>query len=374
MPMPAALQTPEPGHASRVTPPAPRRCAAVPPARVRPDFFIVGAPKCGTTAMSDYLAGHPDIFMARKEMHFFGGDLRFAPHFYRRAEPEYLAEFDAWDGQRRRGEASVWYLFSETAAAEIKAFNPSARILVLLREPVEMMYSLFNYFRFDGNEPLATFQEALAAEPDRRAGRRLGRQTHFAPGLVYHDVPRFATQLQRYFKVFGRERVRVVLHEDLAANPAAVYRDTLEFLEVDSSHTLPMFERVNPAKTVRNRVLRAALNDPAVRSALLAIRPALPRPVFYGLHRVERLLNRFNSSVERPPPLELAIQARLRREFAPEVQQLSELLDRDLTHWTRETAPAQPSGAPAARHGSMTSCQIGETRPAQTPAEEIPVA
>ena len=89
------------------------------------------------------------------------------------------------DGQRRIGEASVWYLFSETAAAEIKAFNPEARILVLLREPVEMMYSIFNYFRFDGNEPLATFQEALEAEPDRRAGRRLGRQTRFVARLVY---------------------------------------------------------------------------------------------------------------------------------------------------------------------------------------------
>jgi hypothetical protein len=312
-----------------------------PQARGRPDFFIVGAPKCGTTAMSDYLAGHPDVFMARKEMHFFGSDLRFAAHFYRRAEREYLAEFGAWDGQRRIGEASVWYLFSQTAAAEIKAFNPAARILVLLREPVDMMYSLFSYFRFDGNEPLATFQEALAAEADRRAGRRLGRQTHFAPGLVYREVPRFAEQLQRYFKVFGRERVRVVLHEDLAANPAAVYRDTLEFLEVDSKHTLPEFERVNPAKTVKSRALRAVLNDPAVRSTLLAIRPALPRPVFYALHRVERLLNRFNASVEKPPPLEPELKARLRREFAPEVRRLSDLLGRDLTHWTRETKAAQ---------------------------------
>ncbi len=321
--------------------------------------------------MSDYLAGHPDIFMARKEMHFFGADLRFAPHFYRRAEPEYLAEFDAWDGQRRIGEASVWYLFSETAAAEIKAFNPAARILVLLREPVEMMYSLFHYFRFDGNEPLATFPEALAAEADRRAGRRLGRQTHFAPGLVYREVPRYAKQLQRYFKVFGRERVRIVLHEDLAGNPAAVYRDTLEFLEVDARHTLPEFARVNPAKTVKSRAVRAVLNDPVVRSVLLAIRPTLPRPVFYGLHRVERLLNRFNSSVEKPPPLEPELAGRLRREFAPEVRQLSELIGRDLSHWSRDVAPPQLPGAPAcpSAQDALPPRQTRQTRLAQAPAE-----
>jgi hypothetical protein len=285
--------------------------------------------------------------MARKEMHFFGSDLRFAPHFYRRAEREYLSEFAAGDGQRRVGEASVWYLFSETAAAEIKAFNPAARILVLLREPVEMMNSLFYAFRSDGNEPLATFPAALQAEADRRAGRRIGRQTYFAPGLVYREVPRFTQQLQRYFRVFGRERVRVLLFEDLAANPAALYREALEFLEVDSRHTLPAFARVNPATTVKNRALRAVLNDPAVRSTLLALRPALPRPVFDAFHRAERLLNRFNSSVAIPRPLEPELQARLRREFAPEVRQLSELIGRDLTHWS-SAAPA-PIPADAVR-------------------------
>jgi len=307
----------------------------------RPDFFIVGAPKCGSTAMSDYLAQHPEIFMGRKEMHFFGSDLRFAAHFYRRAEREYLAEFDSWNGQRRTGEASVWYLFSETAADEIKAFSPSARILVLLREPVDMMYSLYNYFRFDGNEPLGSFQEALQAEPDRRAGQRAGRQTYFASGLVYRDVPRFANQLQRYFKVFGRDRVKVVFYDDLAANPAAVYREVLQFLEVDSTHSLPKFERVNPAKTVKSRALRAVLNDPAVRSNLLAIRPAMPRPVFRAFHRLERLLQRFNSSVEKPPPLVPELKAQLQREFAPEINQLSRLLGRDLTSWTRGTALVQ---------------------------------
>ena len=300
----------------------------------RPDFFIVGAPKCGTTAMSDYLAAHPEIFMGRKEMHFFGKDLRFASHFYRRAEREYLAEFQGWKGQRRIGEASVWYLFSETAAAEIKAFNPSARIIVMLRDPVEMMYSLFQYFRYDGNEPLTTFAAALQAEPDRAAGRRTGRQTYFTPGLVYRDTARFARQVQRYFQTFGRERVHVVLHEDLAVNPAAVYRDTLEFLEVDSSHTLPQFERVNPAKSVKSRGLRALLNDPAARSAVLAVRPFLPQPVFNVFHRTERFLSRLNSTVEKPPPLEPELKSKLRREFETEVEQLSKLIGRDLSHWT----------------------------------------
>jgi hypothetical protein len=311
-----------------------------PQARVRPDFFIVGAPKCGTTALSDYLANHPDIFMARKEMHFFGRDLRFAPHFYRRAEPEYLAEFAGWKGQARIGEASVWYLFSEKAAAEIKAFNPAARIIILLREPVDMMYSLFRYFQYDGNEPLASFASALQAEPDRRAGRRLGRQTYFAPGLVYRDAARYAPQVERYLQVFGRDRVLVLLYEDLAANPAAVYRDTLRFLGVDDSYSLAEFPRVNAAKTIRSRALRAVLNDPTARSAMLAIRPLLPAPVFNGFHQVENVLKRINSRSQRPVPLAPRLKAELRREFAPEVARLARLLGRDLSPWTK---PGEPS-------------------------------
>ncbi|HTV62296.1 MAG TPA: sulfotransferase, partial [Verrucomicrobiae bacterium] len=88
----------------------------------------MGAPKSGTTAFAHYLKAHPEVFMAKKEMHFFGSDLRFGPQFYRRDREAYLAEFEGGKGRTWVGEASVWYLFSRQAAAEIKAFNPAARI------------------------------------------------------------------------------------------------------------------------------------------------------------------------------------------------------------------------------------------------------
>jgi hypothetical protein len=162
----------------------------------RPDFFIVGAPKCGTTALNDYLAEHPDIFVARKEMHFFGADLNFGPHFqlYRHYPKDYRAAFAAWNGQSRAGEASVWYLFSEKAAAEIIAYNPDARIIIMLREPTSLLHSLYSQFVADGNEHLPTFKEALAAEADRRAGRRITRQTYLAQALVYRETACFPSR------------------------------------------------------------------------------------------------------------------------------------------------------------------------------------
>jgi GT2 family glycosyltransferase len=295
--------------------------------------------------MADYLAAHPDVYMARKEMHFFGLDLRFGPQFFRRDLTAYLAEFDAWNGQRRVGEASVWYLFSTQAAAEIKAFTPDARIIVMLREPVEMLHSLYYYFLFDGNEPLPTFEDALAAEADRACGRRLCRQTYFAQGLAYRQVVRYTEQVRRYFETFGRERVHVIIYDDFAADVFAAYRQTLDFLGLESKGCDPGFGVVNPAKRVKSPALRAVMGE--MRSAALALRPWMPRPVFAALQQIEVRLRRSNASVERRPALAPELRAQLKREFAPEVERLSELLGRDLTHWSRDRASLpEHSGLP----------------------------
>jgi Sulfotransferase domain len=301
----------------------------------KPDVFIVGAPKCGTTAMGHYLGEHPDIFMARKEMHAFGADLRFGPQFYRRDVEAYLEEFATRNGEGHAGEASVWYLFSRQAAAEIHAFNPDSRIIIMLREPAEMLYSLYYQFRFDGNEPLATFEEALAAEPDRRAGQRLGRQTYLAQGLLYREVARYTEQVQRYCDVFGRDQVHVVLYDDLAANAQATYHAVLQFLGVDLARAATQFPVVNGNKSVKHSALRGVFNDPLVRSTAVVLGRRLPRPVFSALHNIERRIWKINSRPQKRPPLSPELRAQLKRAFAPEVDRLSELLGRDLSHWSR---------------------------------------
>ena len=303
----------------------------------KPDFFIVGAPKCGTTAMDQYLAAHPDIYMAKKEMHVFGSDLRFGPQFYRRDREAYGAEFAARNGESRGGEASVWYLFSKHAAAEIHAFNPEARVIIMLREPAEMLYSLYYQFRFDGNEHLPTFEEALAAEDERRAGRRVTRQTYLAQGLVYRDTARYADQVRRYFDVFGRERVHVIIYDDLVSDVRDVYRRTLEFLNVDPAGVETDFGVINGNKSVKHSALRRVLNDPLLRSTAVALARRLPPPVFAALHDLERRLWQFNSRPEKRAPLAPEVRAQLRREFAHEVERLSNLIGRDLSHWSLET-------------------------------------
>jgi hypothetical protein len=301
---------------------------------MKPDVFIVGAPKCGTSAMAHYLAGHPDIFMARKEMHFFGSDLQFGAQFYRRDANAYLAEYNSWKGQSRAAEASVWYLFSRRAAEEIHAFNPDARIIILLREPAEMLYSLYYQFRFDGNEPLPTFEQALAAEDARRAGRATGRRTYLAQGLLYHEVPRYSEQIQRYLKVFGLERVKTVLYDDFASSPASVYRGVLEFLEVDSTRLPDQFDIVNSNKALQRSLLVAFADEPLIRSAVIAMRSCLPRSMFSSLQKLDSRVRRANTRPQPRPPLSDELKLRLKREFAAEVERLGALLNCDLSHWS----------------------------------------
>jgi hypothetical protein len=289
--------------------------------------------------MDHYLAVHPDIYMANKEMHAFGSDLRFGPRFYRRDQEAYLAEFSSCHDERLWGEASVWYLFSTEAAAEIHAFNPEARIIIKLREPAEMLYSLYYQFRFDGNEHLPTFEEALAAEDERRAGRRITRQTYLAQGFVYRDTARYTEQVRRYFNVFGRERVQVIVYDDLAADVRGVYCRTLEFLGVNSTRIETDFQVINSNKSVEHSALRGLLSDPLVRSTAVAIGRRLPRPIFAALQDLERRIWKLNSRSENRPPLAPEVRAQLQREFAPEVERLSELLGRDLTHWSRQALP-----------------------------------
>ena len=137
-----------------------------------PNFFIVGAPKCGTTALYAYLAQHPDVFMSDpKEPHYFGSDLDF--RYRRRPSDQQYRSYFAGAGDRRRiGEGSVWYLYSECAADEIGQAVPDARIIVMLRDPVEMIPSLHSQFVYNGHEDLA-LADALAAEEDRAQGRRI---------------------------------------------------------------------------------------------------------------------------------------------------------------------------------------------------------
>lgn len=298
----------------------------------KPDFFVVGAPKCGTTAMDLYLKQHPEVFvLEKKEPQFFGTDLH-SSQFIRDVK-EYLYSFSKAQGERRAGETSVWSLYSRRAAAEIKAFEPSAKIIIMLRNPVEMIPSLHRQYLYTGNEDIESLEAALDAEEDRKKGRRIPETATFVQGLFYRDTARYAQQIQRYFDVFDPDNVHVVMFDDFKEDPAKTYEGVLRFLDVTTNFQ-PRFQVVNPSKRVHSKALRNLSKHPS-KGARQLVRTLIPRPVRHGLIRV---LDHYNTRYEPPPPVDPKLLERIRAEFAPEVEQLGSLLNRDLSQWSAPRA------------------------------------
>ena len=213
----------------------------------RPDFFVVGAPKCGTTSLYEYLRQHPDIAMSsRKEPHFFAPDLLWRWDWRIDNEKRYLALFAEAGNAHRIGEASTWYLYSREAPNLIRDFAPEAKIIAMVRNPVDMLFSHYWHCLRRGTEDLVDFGAALEAEEDRRNGRRIPEAAPFVDALLYRTLPRYAEQLGRYFDTFGREQVLVVILDDLAQDASREYRRVLRFLGVDENFA-PAFVRANTA-------------------------------------------------------------------------------------------------------------------------------
>lgn len=292
---------------------------------LRPDFFVVGAPRCGTTFMYEYLRQHPQVFMPdRKEPHFFSTDLDSGSYLdslsFMRDETEYLQLFRPARTGQRVGEASTWYLYSAEAASNIARFSPQASILILLRDPVEMLYSLHGQRVFGGSENLG-FAEALVAEDERRRGLRIPPRARNIKGLFYRDVGRYAGQVERYLSLFGPAQVKVLIFEEFRADPASAYRETLEFLGVDPTFS-PDLRVVNASASRRSWRLQQMLLSPIMVRLGRAVIPAILRP------SVGPLIDRLNSRSRVREPLDLELRARLGAELRSDVVRLGQLLGR----------------------------------------------
>lgn len=293
-----------------------------------PDFFIVGAPKCGTTSMGQYLGQHPEIFVIRGEPHYFGSDIAY--NRPRLSRDQYRKLCRRRGGKRLCGDRSTWYLYSERAAAEIRAFNPNARIIAMLREPVAMIRSLHRHHVLRGQrDDLVRLEDALAAEPERRRGRRVPPNARFASSLLYTDIPRYSEQLERYFRCFGRERVQVILFDDLVSDPAGTYAGTLAFLGADPAFT-PDFEVHNAGAPTSRSPLYRAWKATTLR---YRARSLVPEKLYTAIR--ERRRRRLARAAESAPamPMSAELRNRLRKRFAAEVDRLEALLDRDLSAW-----------------------------------------
>jgi hypothetical protein len=257
----------------------------------RPNFFVLGAPKCGTTTLHEVLMAHPQIFMTKvKEPKFFSDDT-----YYNRGLDRYLRDhFRGAAGFKARGEATPFYLACERKVRDRirRDLGKDLRFVVILRDPVERAWSHYLNRRCNCLET-ESFERALELEPMRLSAGKPAWTAYFRDGLYAH-------QLRVWFEAFPREHFLVLLTEDLAERPDVVARQAFAFLDVDPDVELPPPSRANARGTPRYPRLAAALNRPGRMMA------TLKRLVPYNSRqRVRKLINQWNRRpFERAPILD----------------------------------------------------------------------
>jgi hypothetical protein len=303
-----------------------------------PDFFIVGHPKCGTTALYEMLRVHPQIFMPQlKEPWYLASDMhaRFPPP--RSASPpetleDYLALFAGAEQTQIAGEASSSYLLSHTAAAEIAELRPDAKIIAILREPASFLRSLHMQLLRTHVEGVKDLRRAIELEQPRRAGRKVPRRSHRPQLLLYSDHVRYVEQLQRYRDAFPAEQILVLIYDDFRADNAATVRSVFRFLGVDDDIAV-VPKDANPTQTsMRSQGLDELVNmvsvgrGPATRAMKAGLKAITSRTLRDAALRTTRRRLIFGQ----PPPADEALMIELRRRFKGDVLAASEYLDRDL--------------------------------------------
>lgn len=291
-----------------------------------PNFLILGAAKCGTTSLHDWLACHPEILMSEpKEPFFFEAEYEAGLEAYWQ---RYFAE--RWSGQRLIGESRHRNLYLPYIPARIKASAPGAKFIVILREPaVRAMSHWWHWFR-TGREPLY-FEDALRADLERiESGRHIATPEEIAdyaarldkkgqgPHRTYLDSGHYAEQLERYWKLFDREQFLVIIFEEMTADPAGTVRRVCRFLGADPEKAAGIdFTPANISPPMRFRpAFRWALRSTAAR--LGRRQPPSPRrPIL----------------VWQKPTMAQSTQVWLREHYASHNRRLEALLGTSLRAW-----------------------------------------
>ena len=305
-----------------------------------PNFFIIGAQKAGTTSLYRYLDQHPQIYMSPlKEPFFFDNEIdskgeivqqRFGgpgrPRAPRFANLEaYRTLFRAVKGEKAIGEASPLYIYAPGTAERIKRYVPEAKLIILLRNPADRAYSAFLQAVRIGVEPLTDFARALREEE-----HRIRDNWHYA--FHYRNRGLYVQQLERYYRVFGRERVGVWLYEDLRDDPAGVAQSIFRFLSVDDAFTPDTFSTYNPAGVPQSGAARLMIRtmDTALGVSRRTFLPPTSK-VFLFVNRARQILE--GRMLAKPPPIDPKIRSELLAGYKEDILKLQEIIGRDLSLW-----------------------------------------
>jgi len=300
------------------------------PTERRPNLFIVGVQKSGTSALAGMLGHHPEVYMSfPKEPGFlaFGADGYPFPDGYGCPAPasewvvsdarSYLGLFaGATSRHRVLGEASTWYFPLPGMAGRLHDYNPRAKIIVIFRDPADRAYSAWCHARRDKLEPCADFREALSREKTRGEVEFL---------LRYHFMGRYSASLDEFMRVFDSSALQMLFYEDLRDDPESTWREVCRFLEIDTSLAMPAARGYNRSGQPRSRHVQRLMRSHRLKAISRRI---VPLPALLWLKQQVDDVN-----LRRFPPLDCEIRRELQDYYREDIHALMKLTRRNLDRW-----------------------------------------
>jgi len=292
---------------------------------VVPSFFIIGAPKSGTTALANYLSDHPSLFLPKNECNYFCFDVYNPPRYS--SLDEYLGLFTCEKPYVTvAGEKSVWYLYSTEAVSHIHTFNPEAKYIVMLRNPTDMVYSLHSQLLVTRAETESSFERAWGLQTTRQQGKEIPPHNKGAKRLFYGSVGLYGEQLSRVYNTVRRKQVLILFFEDFATNTHNVYEETLRFLGIESDER-EYFPTINPNERLRSPLLSDVIHT------LRHLRSALGIRIPPGISPV---LKRLNTYPVARKPMHPHTRNNLIDYFKDDIRLLQDITGRNLSQWLKK--------------------------------------
>ncbi|MEL7038536.1 MAG: sulfotransferase [Cyanobacteria bacterium J06592_8] len=285
-----------------------------------PNFLMLGTPKAGTTAIYNYLKQHPQIYMPPfKEPHFFSFEGEQKPHWGIQTLEDYQALFQEATSEQIIGEASTWYLYSQTAAERIRHHIPEAKLIAILRNPIERAYSSWAFRVQCGWESITDFQKALQAEP-QRIRENPEWDFHYLKAGFYYD------QIKRYLDIFPSEQIKIIIYEDFKSDPVNILEDIYKFIGVDENLIPDLSQKHNVTYLPKNNLINLIMSRKSIAKDIFkSILPSQFTQV------IANQLRKGNQA--QVPPLSSEIKQHYIASYQEDISKLEQLIDRDLSVW-----------------------------------------
>ncbi len=285
------------------------------------DFFIVGAPKAGTTSLYHYLNEHPKIQMSSiKEPNFFSQSSLKRDKLYYRSSiidtiEKYHALYKATD-VNLRGDASVSYLFYKDVPQKINSYNHNAKIIIMLRDPVERAFS---HYLMDYRLGLVSesFEAIVTKKLEHRDFNLFYQQ--------YIEVSKYSNQVKRYLEVFGKENIFFIDYDDFKKNTAKTVKEVYMFLELDNDFRPSFNKKYNTYSAPRNAFIRFAYSLIFFRKMVVNILPK----------KFKNIIKNILFISDRKPKISQNTRGFLQKKFEPDLRELSNLLSTDFLKWIK---------------------------------------